>query len=60
MQEKEINLVDLMFEVLLRWRVIVVVMVIGAVVLGSFGYSRSRQAYQEQSAKVASLEQRLQ
>lgn len=49
MKEREISLIDLVFEILLKWRMIVVAMVIGAVLLGGYSYW--------QSAKTINTEQ---
>ena len=44
MQEREIDLLDLIVEILLRWRMILVWMLCGAVLLGGFSYIRSWMA----------------
>lgn len=57
MNEREISLVDLMVEILLRWRMIIVWMIAGAVILGAFSYIRSGNAaskQQEASEEMAS------
>ena len=59
MKEREISLIDLLFEILLKWRMIVVAMVIGGVLLGGYSYLQSAktQAIQiEQSKVVITLE----
>lgn len=49
MNEKEINLSDLLVEMLLHWRLMLVMMLVGGVLLGSFGYLRSWQSFWAQS-----------
>lgn len=44
MKEREINLVDLCVEMLLRWRVILLAMLLGGVLLGVFSYVNSWRA----------------
>ena len=46
-REREISLIDLFAEILLHWRGILISALLGAVLLGGFGYVRSLQ-----SAKV--------
>lgn len=41
MREKEINLVDFMIEILMHWRGMILMMLLGAMLLGSFSYVRS-------------------
>lgn len=41
MKEREINLLDLIVEVLLRWRMIVIFMVVGGVLVGGYSYLQS-------------------
>lgn len=48
MQETEINLVDLFVEILLRWRIIIVWMLVGAVLMGGFSFVRSYNAAEAQ------------
>ena len=52
MREREISLVDMIFDILLHWRVIVSAMLIGAIVLGGFGYVSSYRAYNAQIAEI--------
>ncbi len=52
MKEREISLVDLIFDILLKWRVIVALMLVGAVVLGAFGYVQSSRTSKSQEAQV--------
>lgn len=59
MQEREINLLDLVVEVFLKWRVIVVWMVAGAVLLGVFSYVRSWRDSIEQANQVEDAQKRL-
>lgn len=41
MKEREISLINLLFEILLKWRMIIVAMVIGGVLLGGYSYLQS-------------------
>ena len=59
MREREISLVDMIFDILLRWRVIVVAMLIGAIVLGGFGYVSSYRAYNAQVAEVEAAKKQV-
>ena len=59
MKEREISLVDLLVEILLRWRVIVVFMLIGGILLGGFGFVRSVRSSRAQSAKAEELKSEL-
>lgn len=59
MQEREINLVDLIFEVLLHWRMFFVWMLCGAVVLGGFSYVRTLRSANAQAAQVEEAKLRL-
>lgn len=59
MNEREIDLLDMLLKILLRWRGMVVFMVIGAVFMGIFSYVKSdkaekeaRAAYEEQMAEL--------
>lgn len=44
MREKEIRLKDLLIEILLRWRTILVWMIVGAIVMGAYSYVRAYKA----------------
>lgn len=59
MQEKEINLVDMIVEILLKWRMIIVWMLCGAVLLGGFSYVKSWRAANAQAAQVEEAKRRL-
>ncbi len=59
MREREISLVDMIFDILLRWRVIVIAMLIGAIVLGGFGYVSSYRAYNAQVAEVEAAKKQV-
>lgn len=48
MKEREINLIDLMVEILLRWRMIIVWMLVGGLALGGFSYIRSKKIVAQQ------------
>lgn len=41
MKEREISLIDLLFEILLKWRKIIVATVIGGILLGGYSYLQS-------------------
>ena len=60
MQEREISLLDLMVEILLRWRVLVVCMLIGGSLMGGFSFVRSYQTAEAQKAQIAEMEKKLQ
>lgn len=55
--EKEINLLDLLIEILLRWRVIIVWMVIGGILFGCVSYASSYAEAQNQRAALQQMEQ---
>lgn len=57
MEEREISIVDLLVEILLRWRMMLVWMVVGAVLLGAFSYVRSGNAAKEQKAQSSEMMQ---
>ena len=59
MQEREISLVDLFFEILLRWRMFIVWALCGAVLLGSFSYIKTRKAADAQAAQVEEAKRQL-
>jgi len=59
MREREISLIDLLVEILLRWRLIVVLMLVGGILLGAFSFVRSSQSSQSQAAKADELRARL-
>lgn len=57
MEEREISLVDLLVEILLHWRMFIVWMAVGAVLLGAFSYMRSGNAIQQQQTETKKTEQ---
>lgn len=59
MQEREINLFDLIVEILLRWRMFIVWMLCGAVLLGGFSYIRTWQSANTQAAQVEEAKRKL-
>ena len=59
MKEREISLIDLFVELLLKWRVFVILMIVGAVALGAFGYTRSVNNAEAQKTAIAATEQEL-
>lgn len=58
-EEREIDLLDLIAEVLSHWRGAVVMMLIGAVLLGTFSYAKSYSAISEQTVKEEVLLEEL-
>lgn len=59
MKEREINLVDLMIEILLHWRGIVALMLVGGILLGAFSYVRTSQSAKAQAARIEELKAQL-
>lgn len=59
MQEREISLIDLIVEMLLRWRVFIIWALCGAALLGAFSYVRTLQAANTQTAEVEEAKRRL-
>lgn len=55
MEEREINLVDLMAEILLHWRMFIIWMIGGAVLLGVFSYVRSDDAAKQQQTQAEAM-----
>ena len=49
MEEREISLIDLLVEILLHWRMFLLWMVVGAVLLGGFSYVRFSNTIQQQA-----------
>ena len=60
MKEREISLIDLMVEVLLKWRVIILWMLVGGILMGGLSYVRSYRMAQSQKAQATALEEQLQ
>ena len=60
MREREIRVKDLIIEILLGWRVIIVWMLIGGLLMGVFSYVRSYRTAENQKNQIAELEQQLQ
>lgn len=52
MKEREISLVDLLVEILLRWRRIVVCMLVGALLFAGLGYAQSVKAVADRKAEM--------
>lgn len=52
MKEKETSLAELVYSLLLRWRMFLVWMVIGAVAFGIFGYIQSKNAAEAEASLV--------
>lgn len=59
MQEREINLLDLIVELLLRWRMFIVWMLCGAVIFAGFSYVRTWQSANAQAEQVEKAKRRL-
>lgn len=57
MEEREISIVDLLVEILLRWRMMILWMIVGAVVLGAFSYVRSGNVIEQQQAQTGGMQQ---
>lgn len=55
MEEREIRIVDLITEALLHWRVFIVWMIVGAVLLGVFSYVRSDDAARQQQTQTEAM-----
>lgn len=52
MQEREISLLDLLMEMLLKWRMFIIWMLCGAVLFGGFSYARTWRSANAQAAQV--------
>lgn len=59
MKEKEMNLIDLLVEIFLHWRIFIVWMLIGSVLLGTFSYMRSYGIFKSQTAQVDAAQEQL-
>lgn len=57
MRDKEISLVDIVAKILLGWRMIIIWMLVGGILMGGLSYARS---YQTQKTQLAAQEQLLQ
>lgn len=62
MEEREIDLTDLLLTILLHWRGLIILMLIGGVLMGAFSYIKSDKAakeviaaYNEQSAALEEI-----
>lgn len=51
MEEREINIADLLTEILLHWRMFIIWMIAGAVILGVFSYVRSSEVARQQQTQ---------
>lgn len=56
MNEREISLVDLLAEILLHWRGIIIAMIVGGALLGAFSYARSARSAQEEAARLDEMQ----
>jgi predicted negative regulator of RcsB-dependent stress response len=45
-EQREVDLIELMWELLYGWRLIIVLMVIGAVAIGGYKYMNSQSSYE--------------
>ena len=59
MQEREIKLIDLIVEILFHWRMFIVWMLCGAVLLGGLSYVRTWQSANAQAAQVEEAKRQL-
>lgn len=59
MGEREINIVDLMVEILLHWRMFIIWMIGGAVFLGALSYVRSGNAAKQQQTQSGAMMQEM-
>ncbi len=59
MNEREIKLGDFVIEILLRWRMVVVLMVIGGVLFAGLSYLNSYRAAEAQKSKLQQMEAEL-
>ena len=59
MKERELSLIDLAFEILFRWRSILILMLVGALLLGGFSYVSSYRISKAQEEKVEAAKTRL-
>lgn len=57
MEEREISLIDLLVEILLHWRMFIVWMAVGAILLGVFSYVSSGSTIQQTQAETEKMEQ---
>lgn len=57
--EREISLFDLLMEMLSRWRMFIIWMLCGAVLLGTFSYARSLRSANAQAAQVEEAKHQL-
>lgn len=58
MQNKELDLMDLILEILLHWRMLIIWMLIGMAILTSYSYFSSWKMSNDQSAGVGDVSQR--
>lgn len=57
MREREVSLKDLFVEILLRWRMILLAMLLGGIALGGLGYGRSAEQARAAEARQKALEE---
>lgn len=60
LMNREIDLVDLLVEILLRWRVLLIWMLAGGILVGGYSFVKSYRQAEEQRAQEMVLEQQLQ
>lgn len=59
MKEREISLLDMLAEMLVHWRLVLVLMLAGGIALGGLGYFKSYQAAKAQSGQNTVEQERL-
>lgn len=59
MKEREIDLIDLLVEILLHWRMFIVWMLIGAILSGAYSFAHSRNDIKVQQAQTIAPEERF-
>ena len=52
MEERELSLADILADIMLHWRGIILMMLVGAILLGAVSYMRSYHASKAQAARV--------
>lgn len=57
MEEREISIADLLVEILLHWRIMLIWMIVGAAALGALSYVRSGNAIEQQQVQTGGMTQ---
>lgn len=55
MEERELSIVDLLVEILLHWRIMLIWMIVCAAIFGAFSYARSGNAIEQQQAQYVGM-----